>query len=331
MADHRPAMSSASTHPYAPSILLALAVPASLVFALLAGSVPLSPSTAWQWIAGHTDPQTTAILTLRSTRAMAAFTVGGLLALSGALLQVLVRNPLADPYVLGLSGGAGVGALLAMLAGYAGAGLTGCAFAGAAGSTLLVFGLTRFGASPERLLLTGIVVATAWGAVISGLLAVAPQPSLPGMLFWLMGDLSYADRPAFGLIVLTGGLAAALALARTLDVLTHGETAAAAVGVNLRLVRSTIYFLASLLTATAVMLAGAIGFVGLIIPHLMRLAAGARHRPLLLNVVLAGGGFLVLADTLARTVLAPMQLPVGVITALIGVPLFLFLLARTRL
>jgi iron complex transport system permease protein len=243
---------------------------------------------------------------------------------------VLLRNPLADPYVLGISGGAAVATLLSMLAGLGAGWLRGNAFLGAMLSMLIVFGLSRAGAAwtQNRLLLTGVVVAAGWGAVISLILAMAPAAQVQGMLFWLIGDLSYASQPGVAITALVIGLAVSLWLARPLNLLMRGENVAATLGENPARLRLMIYLLASLLTAMAVTLAGSIGFVGLIIPHILRLAGGSDHRFLLPASVLFGGGFLTVADTLARSGAAPMQLPVGVLTALLGVPVFLFLLAR---
>ena len=247
-------------------------------------------------------------------------------------MQVLLRNPLADPYVLGLSGGAAVGALLAMLAGAAGWLVSGSAFAGALFATLLVFGLAHGGGSwtPSRLLLTGVVVAAGWGALITLILAMAPARRLPGMLYWLMGDLSHAATPWPGLLVLALVCGLLLPLGRTLNVLARGQLQAAALGVSVRPLEWLVYLLASLLTATAVTTAGTVGFVGLVVPHLLRLVLGNDQRVILPACALAGGALLVLADTLARVLIAPEQLPVGVITALLGVPTFLLLLYRNR-
>jgi iron complex transport system permease protein len=267
---------------------------------------------------------------LRLPRALTGFACGGLLALSGALLQVLLRNPLADPYVLGISGGAGIGALLAMILGLGVAGINGLAFVGALAAMLLVFGLANGegGWTQSRLLLTGVIVAAGCGAVVALMLAVAPDDRLRGMLFWLMGDLSQTGEPGLVLLLLLLILLLALPFARELNLLARGADVAQALGVAVRPLRRGVYFVASLATAAAVTHAGAVGFVGLIVPHLVRLAAGNDQRLLLPASALAGGSLLVIADTLARTVLAPRQLPVGVLTALIGVPVFLFLLAR---
>jgi len=315
------------------TVLLLLAAPTSIAFALSVGSVDLNLTDLRQAIAGNgTSLGTAIVMELRLPRALSAFAVGGLLALSGALLQVLLRNPLADPYILGVSGGAAVAALLSILVGLGTAWVMGNAFVGSLVSTFLVFSLSRLDGAwtQTRLLLTGVVVAAGWGALISFMLAISPNSDLQTMLFWLIGDMSRATLPIFANAILLAGLTLALALARSLNLLARGDLAAAALGENPARIRVSVYFIASLLTAAAVTVAGGIGFVGLIIPHVIRLLTGADHRSLLPNTVLLGGSFLVVADTLARTALAPVQLPVGVITALLGVPVFLFLLTRTR-
>lgn len=319
-----------------PALLLgSLAVFTFIAFcvALTVGSVPLPLGRVVHALGGGGDALTrTLVLELRLPRAVTAFAVGGLLALAGALMQVLLRNPLADPYILGVSGGAAVGALLSLLFGLAGYWVSGSAFLGALISMLIVFVLAhgRGGWTPTRLLLTGIVVAFGWGAAISLLLVLSDNASLRGMLFWLMGDLSYRSGGWLALIVLIVGLVVCLPFARHLNVLARGETLAEALGVAVRPFSIAIYIVASLFTAVAVTEAGAIGFVGLVIPHLLRLVSGSDHRTLLPGAVLAGGSLLMLADTLARTVIAPEQLPVGVVTAAIGVPVFLYLLNRAR-
>lgn len=268
------------------------------------------------------------VLELRLPRVISGFMVGGMLALAGALMQVLLRNPLAEPYVLGVSGGASVFALLVIMSGLTGFWINIGAFSGALVSIVMVFGLARLGQNwnPMRVLLTGVVVAAGWGALISFILAVSPATQIYNMLFWLMGDLGYARFSVFSLVVLLVCLAASMFIARSLNLLTYGDQQAAVLGVSIRQLRYFIYFLASLLTATAVMQAGSIGFIGLIIPHLVRILLGSDHRLLIPASVLLGGSLLVIADALARTIIAPQQLPVGVLTAMIGVPLFLVLL-----
>jgi len=305
----------------------------AMVVSVAVGSVALSPVEVLSVFIGNAEPlQQTLVLELRLPRTLSAFATGGLLAVAGALMQVLLRNPLADPYVLGLSGGAAVGALLAMLAGLGGLLVSGSAFAGALLSTLMVFGLAHGTGSwtPSRLLLTGVVVAAGWGAVITLMLAISPARELPGMLYWLMGDVSYARTPWPGLLFLLAVCLLIVPLGRSLNVLARGPLQAAALGISVRPMEWLIYVLASLLTATAVTMAGSIGFVGLVVPHMLRLVLGNDQRLILPACAFAGGALLVLADTLARVVIAPEQLPVGVITALLGVPTFLYLLYRSR-
>lgn len=311
--------------------LLFLSAFASFGWALSAGDLPISFSEVFSALFRGADGIAADVVReLRLPRAVATFVCGGLLALAGALMQVLLRNPLADPYVLGVSGGAAVGALAAMLFGLSPWLVDGAAFAGALAATLLVFGLAHGDGSwtQTRLLLTGVIVAAGCGAAVTLMLALATDTKLQSMLFWLMGDASGASRPWPALVVLIGGLAAALPFARDLNVLARGEVSARALGVRVQGLRYLLYVLASLLTATAVTLVGSVGFVGLIVPHLVRFAIGNDQRVLLPAALLAGGTLLTLADTAARTVMAPVQLPVGVLTALIGVPVFLFLLSR---
>ena len=204
------------------------------------------------------------------------------------------------------------------------------AFAGALTAMVVVFGLAHGDGSwtQTRLLLTGVIVAAGCGAAVSLMLALAPDTRVMSMLFWMMGDASAAARPWPAALVLVVAVAAVQPFARDLNVLARGELSARALGVQVQRLRMALYVLASLLTATAVTLVGSVGFVGLIIPHLVRLVLGNDQRVLIPAAALAGGTLLTLADTAARTVIAPQQLPVGVLTALIGVPVFLFLLAR---
>ncbi|MFU8832314.1 MAG: FecCD family ABC transporter permease, partial [Wenzhouxiangella sp.] len=287
-------------------------------------------SGGWQW-PWHADPaMARVVLELRMPRAIAALVTGSLLAMAGCLMQVLLRNPLADPYVLGLSGGAAAFALAGMMFGLAWLPIPVLAFAGSLLTMIIVFVLARGrGAwSTTRVLLTGVVVASGWGALITLMLATGPDASLRSMLYWLMGDLSYARLSAWWLIPLGFGLAFLWLRGRSLNVMSGGQLQAALLGESSRGRFWEIYVIASLLTGMAVSIAGAIGFVGLIVPHLMRLVVGADHRRLVPAAALFGGAFLVVADTFARTLLSPRQLPVGVLTALIGVPLFLLLLHR---
>ncbi|CAK0765164.1 iron complex transport system permease protein [Gammaproteobacteria bacterium] len=312
-------------------ILLALMALMALFVALWVGSVPIAPGVAWALLTGSGGDGLDAeiVLRLRLPRALTAFATGGLLALSGALLQVLLRNPLAEPYLLGVSGGAAVGALSVLMAGLGGGWLRGAACYGALVSTVLVLGLSRGGPGAwhtTRVLLTGVVVAAGWGAVVSLLLAISPEAGLRGMLFWLMGDLGQSQAPEIALATLALGLVIALALAPYLNIIARGELTAAALGVAVDEIRLAVYLLSSVLTAVAVTEGGSIGFVGLIVPHIIRVIVGVDHRLLLPATVLLGGVLLLITDTVARTIAAPRELPVGVVTALIGVPVFLVLL-----
>lgn len=301
----------------------------SIVIALSLGSadIPLM-SVVKSLYAGEHDLTARIVLEIRLPRILSGFYVGAMLALAGCLMQVLLRNPLADPYVLGVSGGAAVFALLAILGGMSGLWVNGAAFAGALLSIVLVFVLSHIGGdwNPLRILLTGVVIAAGWGALISFLLAISPADRIHGMLFWLMGDLSFVQHTFWNPVILVLVLFACVLMARSMNLLAIGELNAAALGVSVRSLKYFIYFAASVLTATAVVQGGSIGFVGLVVPHLTRLLFGSDHRLLLPVSALLGGSLLVSADGLARTIVAPQQLPVGVLTAMIGVPLFLLLL-----
>jgi iron complex transport system permease protein len=311
-------------------VSLSLLAVASFGLALTVGSYQVAPAEVLAALLGQAGGAGDIVLQLRLPRALAGFACGGLLALAGALMQVLLRNPLADPYVLGISGGAGVGAMFAILIGLPTLGIDGLAFAGALGAMFLVFGLAHGDGSwtQTRLLLTGVIVAAGCGALVALMLSIAPDTKLRGMLFWLMGDLAQAGSSWPPLLALAIALTLAMPFARELNLLARGMMQAQALGVAVNRLRYAIFLLASLATAASVTTAGSIGFVGLVVPHLVRLATGNDQRLLLPASVLAGGSMLVLADTLARTVIAPQQLPVGVLTALIGVPVFLFLLSR---
>ncbi len=319
---------------------LALACILSLMLSLLTGSIDVVIADIWQLIQyrtglSHSPVNTlsaTIITELRLPRSLSALVVGAELALAGCLMQVLLRNPLADPYVLGVSGGAAVGALFSIMAGLGSFWVSGSAFIGALTNLLLVFGLSHASGvwSPSRLLLTGVVTAAGWGAVISFMLSIGEDNQLRGMLFWLMGDLSRATLPGWHGLFLLISLTISALLARPLNMMLRGELQAKALGVAVYPLQITLYLLASVLTASAVTQAGSVGFLGLVVPHILRLSIGSDHRLLLPATALAGACLLLLADTLARTLIAPQQLPVGVITAFIGVPVFLWVLQKSN-
>ena len=301
--------------------------------ALAMGSADIGLSDAWRAVRG-TAPEhvQSLVMQLRLPRALTAFAVGGLLAIAGVLMQVLLRNPLAEPYILGSSGGAAVAALLAMSLGLGSFVVDVAAFGGAMVATLLVFAIAHGTGSwtPTRLLLTGVVLAAGFSAATTMLLALSPDQNLRGMLFWLMGDLSFAFEPGRCLVLLALLVVGGTLSARHLNVLSRGELQAAIVGLPVKSFRYLLFAAAALATALAVTTVGVIGFVGLVVPHLVRLIAGSDHRIVLPASAFAGGALLVIADTLARTIVAPRQLPVGALTAAIGVPLFLVLMSRVR-
>jgi iron complex transport system permease protein len=303
------------------------------LFALVSGSADISTAEIWQALAGNAaDHARSVVMDLRLPRALTAFGVGGLLAVAGVLMQVLLRNPLAEPYIRGSSGGAAVAALLAMMLGLGATLVDLSAFAGAMMATLLVFSIAQGTGNwtPTRLLLTGVVLAAGFSAATTLLLALSPEQNLRGMLFWLVGDLSFSYSPAQSLWLLAAITVAGLVAARHLNVLARGDLQAAIVGLPVAGFRLIIFAVTALATAISVTTVGVIGFIGLVVPHLIRILAGSDHRIVLPASALAGGTLLVVADTLARTVLAPRQLPVGALTATIGVPLFLILMNRSR-
>jgi len=323
---HRPSLFVAFT-------LVALAIAALFGLSLASGSVPLRAGEVFEALSSATPSLARdVVLELRLPRALAAFAVGGLLALSGAMLQVLLRNPLADPYVLGVSGGASVAALLAIMLGLPAVGVDGFAALGALAACLLVFALAQGpgGWTPTRLLLTGIVVAAGAGSVVSLLLALGDETKLRGMVFWLLGDLSGTRRWPWLLALLALATVAGTVLGRHLNVLARGAAQAATVGMDVRRMQAMLFVGSSVLTGCAVSAAGSIGFVGLVTPHLARLALGSDNRVVLPAAALLGGAMLMAADLAARVLIAPRQLPVGALTALVGVPLFLLLMWRQR-
>jgi len=309
-------------------VMLTIAAVAAIAASIAFGSSGID--APWERFAAGDPLVRTIVLELRLPRALAAFGAGVVLALAGVLMQALLRNPLADPYVLGVSGGAAVGALGVMLAGLTGIAVDAGAAIGAFTAMLLVFAVAHGpgGWTTTRLLLTGVVVAAGCGAIVSLLLSLSDDLRLRGMLFWLLGDFGYVRMPWSLLLLALVAIPAGLLVARPLDALARGELQARLLGVPVRGLRIGIYVAASVLTAAAVTTAGSIGFVGLVTPHLVRLAAGSSHRVVIPASALAGGTLVVIADLLARTIVAPRQLPVGALTALIGVPLFLLLMRR---
>ena len=309
--------------------LIALLLLAVVVFAaaLLLGTSGITLRGAFAAFTGGGDEAARSVLfDVRLPRLLAAFGVGGLLAVAGVLLQALFRNPLADPYVLGVSGGAAVGALLAMLGGAAVIVVQSSAVAGALASVAAVYLLAR-GGGTARLLLTGVVLASACGALISVLLAVADSSRVRSMVFWLAGDLAWAPGGMTSVLAAIGAVVLGIVLARPLNVLAAGEMRARSVGLDVDVWRTLVFVACAVITSVAVVSAGTVGFVGLITPHAVRLLfRTSDHRIVAPAAAVLGGTLLAAADLVARTVASPRQLPVGAIMALVGAPLFIALL-----
>jgi iron complex transport system permease protein len=318
--------------------LLALAalLTAALLLAIGVGAVPVSPAEVVGAFIGHGEHTTRAIvLDLRLPRAVLAMLIGAALAVAGTVFQALLRNPLAEPYILGVSGGAAVAAVAVI--GFAGA-VAGwvvplAAFAGGLAAIVLVFRIAAAVGSAldmRVLLLAGVVVGAFFNALILLLLTLADVETFRSAVFWMMGSLATATWSSVALLAVytTPALLLLLTLARPLNLMAVGEETALYLGTPVERVKRLAYGVASLLVAGGVAVAGVIGFVGLIVPHALRLVWGGDHRFLLPGSAIAGAAFLLLADTAARTVAAPVELPVGVVTALVGVPVFVVLLVR---
>jgi iron complex transport system permease protein len=316
--------------PNALRFLLLIAIAAGVAsLALVAGSTEIGVGPALAAVFGDPqEPARTVVVELRAPRLVSAFAIGALLALAGVLLQALLRNPLADSYVLGVSGGSAVGALIALLMGTALWFVQSAAAIGAMLATFVVLLLSR-GGGTVRVLLTGVVIASACSATVTLVLVLADDGQLRGMMFWLAGDLGWATHSVWMAVAAAAATLCVVLLARPLDVIATGETTAQSLGLDLARWRVAIVVMAGALTAAAVIHGGTIGFIGLVIPHLVRLAFGtASHRVVVPAAALAGGTLLAAADLAARTVAAPRQLPVGAVMALLGVPVFLVLLRR---
>ncbi len=315
--------------------LIGLGAGLSLVAGVMLGATATSPADLVAALRQPDSPGAAIIWTLRVPRVLLAFAVGAGLGLTGTALQALVRNPLADPYLLGLSGGAGLAAVGAIAVGANSPwAVPAAAWGGALAAVALVYRLAVVAGrrlDPRILLLAGVVVSAFTGAVMSALLTLVPAPQLRNAFLWLLGGFSAASWQALAVFAVYGLAPAALLgfRARQLDLLALGEEPAQYLGLDLERTKREVYFAGSLLTAAAVAVCGVIGFVGLVVPHAMRRVVGPLHGRLIPAVCLTSGGFLVLADALARSVVRPLELPVGVVTATIGVPLFALLLRRS--
>lgn len=318
--------------------LVVVLLGASIMLGVRFGSVPLSTGEVLAVLGGGGDPiARDIVLALRLPRVLLGVLVGGGLAISGATFQALLRNPLAEPYILGISGGASVGAVLVLALGWAAASswtLPLAAFAGAITAIAMVFGVaTATGRSMDVrvLLLAGVVVAAFFSACITLILSVSPARTVQSAVLWIMGSLAAANWRSVTLTAVYTIPAATVLLgfARALNLMAIGDETAAYLGADVERVKRAALLIAALITASGVAVAGVIGFVGLVVPHAVRLLIGSDHRVLLPLSFLAGGTFLTLADLVARMALAPTEIPIGVITAFVGVPFFLALLRRS--
>jgi iron complex transport system permease protein len=315
--------------------LLVVIVALCLVVGLSAGTVPLSLADVWAGLHRPDAEASVIVRELRAPRVLLAFLVGGSLAVCGAALQAMIRNPLAEPYLLGLSGGAGLGAVVAIASRVAGPwAVPVAAFLGALAAVALVYRLSLVAGhrlDPRVLLLSGVVVGAFAGALMSAIIVVSDSATTRNAFLWLLGGFSAASWQALAVFatyaVVPLGLIAFSA--RGLDLIALGEEPAHHLGAEVERTRRLVYLCTALLTAASVAACGIIGFVGLVVPHAVRMVSRPIHRTLLPIAFVAGGCFLVLSDVVSRTVVRPLELPVGVITALVGVPLFALLLRRT--
>ncbi|MFJ3174039.1 FecCD family ABC transporter permease [Streptomyces roseus] len=331
-------------------VLLSAALLASAVAGLALGPVRIAPGQVLDIVLGGPGARTGAFASIvwdvRMPRVLLGAVVGAGLAVAGTVLQALVRNQLADPFLLGASSGASLGAVLVIVLGAGAAGTAGAlggigapgvpaaAFAGSMGALVAVYAMARRGGTMTtgRLVLAGVAVQYVLSALTSLVLVLAAHPDqIRSVLFWTLGGLGGArwDELALPATALLVGTALLTALARPLDLLLAGEEGARTLGLDTGRFRAAVFVLTSLVIGVLVAYSGAIGFVGLMVPHAARMAVGAGHRALLPVAALGGAVFLTLADLLARTAAAPEEIPVGVVTALVGGPFFLWMLRRS--
>ena len=318
----------------------------SVTFAVTIGPVYISPLTVWEIIFSHVfglsqgswgTGEDNIVWLIRLPRVLLAGIVGAGLAVVGVAMQATVRNPLADPYILGTSSGASVGAVLVIVLGlnfFEPYSLSVTAFLGALASFAIVFLLAQTGGrvSPTRLILAGVATAYILSAITSFILFVGDERAIRGVLFWMLGTLAgakweFLTLPAAAVAV---GVVVLVLQSRSMNALLAGEETATTLGVDTQRFRRQLLIISALLTGVMVAVSGAIGFVGLMMPHIIRLFVGSDHRKVLPASVLAGGIFMIWVDVAARIIVQPQELPISVITALIGAPFFLWLLRMRR-
>lgn len=300
----------------------------ALIFvALTHGAVSLS-------FAELLSPENRPILLVRVIRVLTALIAGSGLAVSGVVLQALLRNPLAEPYLLGTSSGAGLGAVVALVCGVSSVYLPFASFLGAGASILLVYGLAREHTriSEQSLILSGVIVSVACSALIVFLVSLFPDATLHGMTWWLWGGLQSFDLKLAAVVgcAVFAGIVCIYAFSQDLNAMSLGEEEAMHLGIPIETVKKILLFLCSFMAAGIVCISGVIGFVGLLMPHIMRFVVGPNHRSLIPASCLGGSAFLVVCDLIARSIIPPFEFPIGVVTALIGVPVFIVLLKREQ-
>jgi len=315
--------------------VLGLVVTGCVLAGLSAGSVPLPIGEVWNGLWHGRGPAAAIVRDVRAPRVVLAFLVGGSLGICGAALQAMIRNPLAEPYLLGLSSGAGLGAVIAIASRAAGPwAIPLAAFLGALAAVALVYRLSLVSGrrlDPHVLLLSGVVVGAFAGALMSAIMVLSDAPGVRNAFLWLLGGFGAASWRALAVFSVYAAVPLGVLFyhARSLDLITLGDEAAHHLGAEVDRVRRVVYLSTALLTAASVATCGIVGFVGLVVPHAVRITFRPLHRSLLPLVFVTGGCFLVLADVVSRTAVRPLELPVGVVTALVGVPLFALLLRRT--
>lgn len=314
---------------------LAVLALAAIVLGLMVGTAHVPLSSVWNWFTGGEISGSESVIVgqLRLPRLLLASLAGASLSLSGVVFQGILRNPLAEPFILGVSGGAATGAVLALTFGLSGLwGISLPAFVGALATMAMVLAIAnrRGGMDTASIVLTGVMINAFFTAVIMFIISTTTDQKLHSIMFWLYGDLAGATMTQAGLLAPVLAIAGAVLwrFARHLNLLNAGDIAAASLGVEVGRTKFILLGTASLLVGVAVSLTGLIGFVGLMAPHLLRMVVGHDHRLLLPGSVFFGAAFLCLADTLARTIISPSSLPVGVVTAMLGAPFFLMLMAK---
>ena len=318
-------------------VFIAVAIASVLIGPAKIGIIPGLKGLFLGWQEGYTaltPSEKTIIFSIRLPRVIFAGLVGASLSCAGVIFQALLRNPLADPFILGISGGSAVGAIIGIILGLGSVpfGIPGLAFLGAVLTVVLVFliGKSDKELNSTTLLLAGVIVNAFFSAVIMFLISISSNADLHNIAFWLMGNLSMVNWTtiAFEGILLLFGFAIIYSYARPLNLIVIGEEVAMQLGVNVERTKIVLFLAGSLITGLAVAFSGIIGFVGLVIPHIMRMLFGPDHRLLLPASLLFGASFLIFTDTIARTLIPHSELPVGVITALLGAPYFIYLLRR---